>query len=76
MHVDLVQDGLRPTDESDPDASRKDFREAVESDYTSDFRKLTLQGEIRPRTGGLSKVEVIVWIIWRESRSSQVDGGK
>ena len=76
MHVDLVQNGLGATDEPDPDPGREDLGETVESNHTSHFRKLALEREIRPRTGGLSKVEVVVWIIWRESRSSQVDGGK
>ena len=63
MHVDLVQNGLGATDESNPNASGEDLREAVEADYPSDFRELALEREIRPRTSGLSKVEVVVWII-------------
>ena len=76
VHVDLVQNGLRATDESYPDASGEDLGQAVEADHSSDFGELTLEGEIRPRARGLSEVEVVVWIIWRQSKPSQVDGGK
>ena len=74
MHVDLVQDGLGATDEPDPDPGGEDFGQTVESDHTSDFRELALKGEIRPGAGGLSEVEVVVGVIWRESRLNRVDG--
>ena len=63
MHVDLVQNGLGATDESYPDASGENLGQAVEADDPSDFRELALEREIRPRTSGLSEVEVVVWII-------------
>ena len=76
MHVDLVQDGLGATDEPDPNASGENLGQTVEADDPSDFRKLALEREIRPRTSGLPKVEVVVGVIWRESRLSRVDGDK
>ena len=76
MHVDLVQDGLGATDEPDPDPGGENLGQTVESDHTSDFGELALEREIRPRTGGLAEVEVVVGVIWRESRYSWVDGDK
>ena len=75
VHVDLVQNGLGATDEPDPDPGGEDLGQAVEADHSSDFGELTLERETRPRTSGLSKIEVAVWIIWRQSKPSQADGG-
>ena len=76
MHVDFVQNGLGATDEPDPDPGGEDLGQTVESDHTSDFGELALEREIRPRTGGLSEVEVVVGVIWRELRLGRADGGK
>ena len=76
MHIDLVQDGIGATDEPDPDPSGEDLGQTVESDHTSDFGELALEREIRPRSGGLAEVEVVVGVIWRELRLSRADAGR
>lgn len=63
MHVDLGQDGLGCADEPDPDPRREDLGHAVEADDPPDLGKLALEGEVRPRAGGLPEVKIVIGIV-------------